>query len=93
MIKINNKNYDFKFGFKAMLNFEEATGQQIGAMSDGFKLSVMVEIARAGLVDCELTKDELIDAIDKDMTLLTTMAQAFEKDITAVNSISEEAKK
>jgi len=93
MIKINNKNYDFKFGFKAMLKFEESTGQSISSLSGDFKLSNIVEMTYAGLVNNDLTKDEIIDAIDADMSLMSTLTSAFEKDMSAMNSIEEEAKK
>lgn len=93
MIKINNKNYEFKFGFKAMLKFEESTGQSISSLSGEFKLANIVEMTHAGLVNNDLTRDDIIDAIDADLGLMQTLTEAFEKDMAAMNSIDEEAKK
>ncbi len=93
MIKINNKEYNFKFGFRAMLKFEESTGQSISSLGDNFKMSTLVELAYAGFTEGELTKDDIIDAIDEDMGLIEVLTTAFQKDMAAMNLVSEEAKK
>ena len=92
MIKIKNKNYEFKFGFKAMLKFEEETGQSVSSVGDNFKMATIVEMALAGFINGP-TKEELIDAIDEDMSLMNTLTDAFTKDMGAMNLVEEEAKK
>lgn len=97
MIKINNKKYSFKFGFKAMVAFEEGEGKPFSEMSKrGNSLLTIVALAYYGINAAskeQITREELIDAIDQDETLLETIMKVAEKDMGAANSIKAEAKK
>lgn len=92
MIRIKNKDYELKFGFRAMLKFEEETGHSIAKMGDDFKMADVVEIVYA-ILHKEVTKDEIIDAIDADMTLIGKIVDSLGKDMQAMTLIEEEAKK
>lgn len=95
MIKIKNKEYKFKFGFKAILLFEKESGTSISAMGENIKMADIVEIAYAGLQATgeKVTKDFIIDAIDDDMGLLNVFTEAMSKDMAAMNNLKAEAKK
>lgn len=92
MIKIKNKDYELKFGFKAMLKFEEETGQSITKMGDDFKMIDVVNIVYA-MLHKDVTKDEIIDAIDADMSLINKIVEILGRDMQAMSIIEEEAKK
>ena len=70
MIKIKNKEYKFKFGFRAILLFEEETGQPIAELGENIKMADVVDIAYCGMKSAgeKITKDFIIDAIDEDMS-------------------------
>jgi len=95
MIKIKNKEYKFKFGFKAILLFEKESGQSISDLGENIKMATIVEIAYAGLQAAgeKVTKDFIIDAIDEDMGLLTAFTEAMSADMAAMNTLKAEAKK
>lgn len=95
MIKIKNKEYKFKFGFKALLMYEKETGSSISEMGEGVSMNMIVEIAYAGIKASgeKITKDFIIDAIDEDMALINVFTEAMSKDMAAFNNINVEAKK
>jgi hypothetical protein len=49
MIKIKNKEYKFKFGFKALLMYENETGKSVSEIGDNINMSTLVDIAYCGL--------------------------------------------
>ena len=95
MIKIKNKEYKFKFGFKALLMYEKETGSSISEMGEGVSMNMIVEIAYAGIKASgeKITKDFIIDAIDEDMALINVFTEAMSKDMAAFNNLNVEAKK
>lgn len=95
MIKIKNKDYKFKFGFKAILFFEEESGKSISELGDNIKMADVISIAYCGLKASgeKVTKDFIIDAIDDDMSLLNVFTEAMSKDMAAMNNLKVEAKK
>jgi hypothetical protein len=95
MIKIKNKEYKFKFGFKALLMFEKETGENILKMGDNMTMESIVDIAYAGMKSSgeKVTKDFIIDAIDEDMSLINVFTEAMSQDMAAFNNLNVEAKK
>lgn len=95
MIKLNNKEYRFKFGFKATLNYENEEGVSISELGSNFKMQNLVDMAYHAITAAgdTITKDEIVDAIDQDPSLINTITKAVEKDMAAFNLIEEEAKK
>ena len=95
MIKIKNKEYKFKFGFKALLMFEKETGESVSKMGDNMTMESIVDIAYAGMKSSgeKVTKDFIIDAIDEDMSLINVFTEAMSQDMAAFNNLDAEAKK
>lgn len=95
MIKIKNKEYKFKFGFKALMMFEKETGQSISNLGENMMMETIVDIAYAGMKASgeKVTKDFIIDAIDEDMNLINVFTEAMSKDMAAFNNLNAEAKK
>jgi len=95
MIKIKNKEYKFKFGFKALLMFEKETGESVSKMGDNMTMESIVDIAYAGMKSSgeKVTKDFIIDAIDDDMGLINVFTEAMSQDMAAFNNLNVEAKK
>lgn len=95
MIKINNKEYKFKFGFKALLMFEKETGESISKIGDNMTMESIVDIAYAGMKSSgeKVTKDFIINAIDDDMSLINVFTEAMSQDMAAFNNLNAEAKK
>ena len=95
MIKINKKEYKFKFGFKALLMFEKETGESISKMGDNMTMESIVDIAYAGMKSSgeKVTKDFIINAIDEDMSLINVFTEAMSQDMAAFNNLNAEAKK
>ena len=95
MIKIKNKEYKFKFGFKALLMFEKETGESVSKMGDNMTMESIVDIAYAGMKSSgeKVTKDFIIDAIDDDMSLINVFTEAMSQDMAAFNNLDAEAKK
>lgn len=95
MIKINNKEYKFKFGFKALLMFEKETGESISQIGENMKMETIVDIAFCGMKSSgeKVTKDFIINAIDEDMSLINVFTEAMSQDMAAFNNIDAEAKK
>ena len=81
MIKIKNKEYKFKFGFKALLMYEKETGSSVSAIGDNINMITLVDIAYCGLKAAgeNVTKDFVIDAIDKTLHLLTYLHKQCRK--------------
>lgn len=92
MIKIKNKEYELKFGFRAMLKFEEETGKSIAKIGENFMMADVLNIAYA-ILHKDLTKDEIIDAIDEDNTLLDQIMNSLSEDVAAAEVMSDDAKK
>jgi len=95
MIKIKNKEYKFKFGFKALLMYEKETGSSISEMGENVTMNMIVEIAYAGMKASgeKVTKDFIIDAIDDDMGLISVFTEAMQNDLSALGNLKVEAKK
>ncbi len=95
MITLNNKEYKFKFGFKAMLNFENETGQSVTNLTTDFKMQTVVDMCYYGIIAAgeTITKDEVVNAIDSDPSLIKLIPEVLSKDLAAMNLIEEEAKK
>jgi hypothetical protein len=95
MIKIKNKEYKFKFGFKALLMFEKETGESVSKMGDNMTMESIVDIAYAGMKSSgeKVTKDFIIDAIDDDMGLISVFTEAMQNDLSALGNLKVEAKK
>lgn len=95
MIKINNKELKFKLGFKALLMYQNETGKDLSSLGTEVKLMDIVDLAYYGMVNQgeEITKDYLIDAIDADPTLITTISDAMSEGMGSFNGLSIEAKK
>jgi hypothetical protein len=95
MIKIKNKEYKFKFGFKAILLFEKESGESISGLGENIKMADIVDVAYAGLSAAgeKVTKDFIIDSIDEDMGLLNVFTEAMAEDMAAMNNLKVEAKK
>lgn len=95
MIRIKNKDYRFRLGFKALLNYEEATGKRAATIGQEITMKTMAEICYYAITSTgdKITIEEIIDAIDEDMSLLETIAKAMEQDMAAFNTLSSEAKK
>jgi len=95
MIKIKNKEYKFKFGFKAILFFEEESGKSISELGDNIKMADVISIAYCGFKASgeKITKEFIIDAIDDDMSLLNVFTEAMSNDMAAMNVMKAEAKK
>lgn len=95
MIKIKDKEYKFKFGFKAILFFEAESGQNISEIGEDMKMSSIVDIAYCGLKSAgeNVTKEWVIDAIDEDLTLLNVFTDAMSEDMAAMNTLTDVAKK
>jgi hypothetical protein len=69
MIKIKNKEYKFKFGFKALLMYEKETGSSVSAIGDNINMSTLVDIAY-----CVFTQ-----AMQEDMAALNNMGKEAKK--------------
>lgn len=95
MIKIKNKEYKFKFGFKALIHFEDHTGKSVSELGENIGMSNLVDIAYCGLISQgeKVTRDFIIDAIDEDPTLITTFTEAMTADMAAFSQLNQEAKK
>jgi len=95
MIKIKNKEYKFKFGFKALLMYEKETGSSVSAIGDNINMSTLVDIAYCGLKAAgeNVTRDFVIDAIDEDFALINVFTAAMQEDMAALNNMGKEAKK
>lgn len=95
MIKINNKEYKFKLGFKALLMLEETTGVSASELGQNIKMGMLVDLCYCGIKSTgeEITKEDIIDAIDADMGLLSVITKAMEKDMAAISSFDAEAGK
>ena len=95
MIKINNKEYKFKFGFKALLMYEKETDSSISEMGENVTMNMIVEIAYAGMKSSgeKVTKDFIINAIDEDISLINVFTEAMSQDMAAFNNLNAEAKK
>ena len=92
MIKIKNKDYELKFGFRQMLKFEQETGKSVSKMGDDFKMADIVEIVYASLHK-DVSRDDIIDAIDADMSLINTIVEGLSNNMSAMAMVEEEAKK
>lgn len=95
MIQLNNKDYNFKFGFKAIVLMEEETGKSFSSIGEEFKFGDIVDLCYYGIkaTGADITKDEIVDAIDNDPSLFKTINEAVGKDMAAFNQLEEEAKK
>jgi hypothetical protein len=95
MIVLKNKEYKFKFGFKAILNYENETGKKVSDLADGLSMQTVVDLCFYAIKAAgdKITKDEIIDAIDDDMTLISTISDMISTDMAAMNVLQEEAKK
>lgn len=95
MIKIKNKEYKFKLGFKALLMFERETGQSATSLGENIRFETLVDLCYCGInaTGDKITKDAIIDAIDEDMGLLQIISKLMEQDMAAISSFDKEAKK
>lgn len=95
MIKIKDKEYKFKLGFKALLMYQSGTQKDITSMGDNIQLMDIVDLAYYGMVSQgeEITKDFLIDAIDETPALIGVISDAMSEGMAAFNGLSVEAKK
>lgn len=95
MIKINNKEYKFKLGFKALRMFQDETSMDLSEIGKNLKLSTILDLAYYGMVSQgeKITKQEIEDAIDESPELLTTISNAMTEGMAAFNGLSVEAKK
>lgn len=95
MIKINNKEYRFKLGFKAILMYEKETGESISKLGEDIKMGTLVDLCYCGISSTgdKITKNEIIDAIDADMSLIKEISSLMQSDMAAISSFGEEAKK
>jgi hypothetical protein len=95
MIKLKGKDYNFRFGFKAMCAYEDATGSSITALGDSFKMGTLVDLCYHGIVSTGdmITREAIIDAIDDQPALLNILNEKLSKDMSSFNSIELEAKK
>tara|TARA_R110000868_G_scaffold108761_4_gene296609 strand:- start:2958 stop:3245 length:288 start_codon:yes stop_codon:yes gene_type:complete len=95
MIKINNKEYKFKLGFKALLMYQDETGKDLSSMGSDIKLMDIVELCYYGMVSQgeTITKEYLIDAIDETPSLISTISDAMGEGMAAFNGLNKEAKK
>ena len=95
MIKIKNKEYKFKFGFKALIMYENETGRSVSEIGENVNMITLVDIAYCGLKSAgeNVTKEFIIDAIDEDFALMNVFTAAMQEDMAALNNIKKEAKK
>jgi hypothetical protein len=95
MIKIKNKEYKFKFGFKALIMYENETGKSVSEIGENINMSTLVDIAYCGLKAAgeNVTKDFVIDAIDEDFALMNVFTASIQEDMAALNNMGKEAKK
>ena len=95
MIKIKNKEYNFKFGFKALIMYENETGRSVSEIGENVNMITLVDIAYCGLKAAgeNVTKDFVIDAIDEDFALMNVFTAAMQEDMAALNNMGKEAKK
>tara|TARA_R110000772_G_scaffold67579_2_gene150031 strand:+ start:4782 stop:5069 length:288 start_codon:yes stop_codon:yes gene_type:complete len=95
MITLKGKDYNFRFGFKAMMAYEEATGSSMSAIGEAFKMGTLVDLCYHGIVSTgdTITRETIIDAIDEKPALLTTLNEKLSKDMSSFNAIEKEAKK
>lgn len=95
MIKLKNKEYPFKLGFKALLLFEEETGQSLTTLMENIKMGTLVDLAYCAIksTGTNITKEIIIDAIDDDPTLLNTLNEKVSEDMAAFEGLEKEAKK
>jgi hypothetical protein len=95
MIKINGKEYKFRFGFKALLIYEELTGKSVSDLGENLKMASIVDIAYSGIKaeGEEVTREMIIDAIDADFNLLKEVTEKMQADMEALTMMGNEAKK
>ena len=95
MIKIKNKEYKFKFGFKALMMFEKETGKSVATLCENIMMESIVDIAYSGMKACgeKVSKDFIIDAIDDDISLINVITEAMSSDMASFNNLGKEAKK
>lgn len=95
MIKIKDKEYKFKVGFKALATMQKETGINLAKFGEDVQLMDIVDLAYYGMVTQgeTITKDELIDAIDDNPTLISTISEAMSEGMSAFNGFAVEAKK
>jgi hypothetical protein len=95
MIKINNIDYNFTFGFKAMYYFEKESGTNISKIGSDFSLEQLVLLIHSGLKagGNELSENDIIDAIDSDSTLIGTFTKLIGEGVASFNQLDAKAKK
>lgn len=95
MIKLKNKEYPFKFGLKAMLKFEELTGKSATELGNNVMIGTVIDLCYCGIVSAggEITRDQIIDAIDEDIEILNKVSEMIGEDMAALSSLNAEAKK
>lgn len=94
MIQINNTNYKFKLGFKALRMFQDETGLDLMELGDNAKLSTILKLAYYGMVSQgeTITIEELENAIDDDPKLLGVITNLMTDGIAAFNALALDAK-
>lgn len=95
MIKIKNKEYKFKLGFKALNSFEKETGKSVSSLGDNVMLGMIIDLAFHAITSQgdKITKDFIVDAIDEDIALLDVLNAAIAKDMETFSLLGAEAKK
>ena len=95
MIKIKDKDYNFKFGFKAILQYEEETNNSLSSLGDNVKMGTLVDLCYYGIVSTGdiITRDEIVDAIDEDFSLLTVINDNISDSMSSFGALTQEAKK
>lgn len=91
---INGKEYKLRFGYKAMLEYEKS-GKKIANLEQDSDMSTIAELAYCAIVGAGQTvkRDDIIDAIDADLSLIPKISEALEKDMTSMAAMNVEAGK
>lgn len=95
MIKINNIEYPFKFGFKAALLFEKETGQEFANIGKSMSFEHLAVMVYSGLkaAGADVTTDVVIDMIDDDPTIIKQATTLIAEGMASFNALDSTAKK
>ncbi len=95
MIKINDKEFEIKVGYSAIVKFESETGKSIADLGKDPKISEVLKFYFCAIKakDNKVTFEEFLDALDDDPTLMAEMQEEFTKTMNSFAAIGEEAKK
>lgn len=90
-INIKDKEVELKMTFRSMLLYEMATGKSFEVPQNlNDTLTFMWCIIMASAKEMQLTRDELIDFIDEDITVVEKFSQWLVDEMTKQNDLAND---